>query len=264
MPDIALHTDNLSIGYKYSIADHLHLDLYSGEVTTLIGANGIGKSTLMRTLCGDLKPLNGNVSILNKSISSISPRQLARKLAIVDTSTGMIGGLRVHECVELGRQPYTGLFGLLQHEDKEKCIKAMEQTGISYKADAYMSELSDGERQKAMIARALAQDTPLLFLDEPFSFLDPAGRLEIMALLTDIANKEHKAILLTCHDVALSLRMANKLWLFLRNGKLLSLTPQEALTSGVLEQLYDSDKVVFSARYGDYIIKKHINNALDG
>ncbi|MCM1319438.1 MAG: ABC transporter ATP-binding protein [Muribaculaceae bacterium] len=255
MDNVYLRTAHLCIGYKRPLAMDLSLSLSAGHVTTLVGGNGIGKSTLLRTLTGDLKPLAGSVYIMEQDINTFPKRQLAKELSIVDTSVGMSGGLKVRQFIELGRQPYTGVFGLLKGADHELCCQAMSDTGISHKADSYMAELSDGERQKAMIARALAQDTPIMFLDEPFSFLDPAARLEIMSMLNRIASDKNKAILLTCHDVALCLRMATRLWLFLHDSMLLDLSPPEAIASGVLEGLYASDMVHFSPQIGDYIIK---------
>lgn len=249
-----LHTDHLSIGYRHPLATGLCVNLYPGNVTTLVGGNGIGKSTLLRTLSGELLPLAGTVTILDKELTSVSKRQLAKELSVVDTSTGLSGGLRVRQFVELGRQPYTGVFGFLKGEDRDLCELSMQDAGISHKADSYIAELSDGERQKAMIARALAQDTPIMFLDEPFSFLDPAARLEIMDMLNRIATSRNKAILLTCHDVALCLRMASRIWLFLNNGELFDLTPKEAVETGVLERLYESERVRFSPQIGDYMI----------
>lgn len=249
-----LHTENLAAGYKKALAENLELVLYPQDVVTLIGGNGVGKSTLMRTLSGDLRPLSGKVQINGKDISQTPRRQLAKEISIVDTYGGMSGGLKVHQLVELGRQPYTGVFGLLKGDDKELCRQAMEQTGILHKQDSFVAELSDGERQKAMIARALAQDTPIMFLDEPFSFLDPPARLEIMDMLKTIAVRKEKAVLITCHDVALCLRMASRLWMFMKEGKILDMTPAQAIHSDALERLYKSEKVHFSPTVGDYVI----------
>lgn len=254
MKEPYIHTDHLSIGYKHPLAKEISVDLYPGHVTTLVGGNGIGKSTLLRTLSGELPPKSGTVQIMGKDVARIPKRQLAKELSVVDTSTGMSGGLRVRQFVELGRQPYTGIFGFLKGEDRDLCECAMRDAGISHKSECYIAELSDGERQKAMIARALAQDTAIMFLDEPFSFLDPAARLEIMDMLNKIASEKRKAILLTCHDVALCLRMASRIWLFLHDGRLLDLTPAEAVAANLLEGLYVSDKVRFSPQIGDYVI----------
>lgn len=254
-----LHTTDLTIGYKRSapLARNLDLSLFAGETVCLIGGNGVGKSTLMRTLCGELRPLHGDISIMGTPIAEISRRRLATLISLAGTDQGMAGGLTVRQLVELGRQPHTGLFGLLCNSDKEICDQAMQATGIYYKRDAFVATLSDGERQKAMIARALAQDTPIMYLDEPFSFLDPSSRLEIMDMLISIAHEKSKAILLTCHDVALSLRMASRLWLFLHDGAVKSFNSKEAIESGLLNKLYESEAVTFSPEIGDFIVSNH-------
>lgn len=255
--EIYLQTHFLNIGYRkpHPLASGLELSLRAGDVVSLIGSNGIGKSTLMRTLAGDLKPLAGSIELRGEPLTALSPRQRALRLALVETSAGaMSGGLSVRQFVELGRQPHTGLLGILSEADKQICSQAMQATGIAPKSDAFISTLSDGERQKAMIARALAQDTPVIFLDEPFSFLDPAARLEVMKMLTDIARRQSKAILLTCHDVALSLRMSSRMWLFTREGSVEDLLPEEALAGDILDHLYKSENVKFSAQIGDFVI----------
>lgn len=256
MGKVYVNTRNLAIGYQHGapIAEEISLELHSGQTVSLVGGNGIGKSTLMRTLSGSLKPLKGEIEVMGSHIGRIPKRKLATMVSIVDTGTGMVGGLTVRQLVELGRQPYTGMLGILSARDKKICREAMEASGILFKADDHMATLSDGERQKAMIARALAQDTPVIYLDEPFSFLDPSARIEIMDMLTRIARERGKAVLLTCHDVALSLRMADRLWLFTHGGKVLDMPPSEAISSGMLDSLYPSDKVRFSPEIGDFII----------
>lgn len=255
-----INTSNLAIGYNTAneLAHGLNLSLHEGETVCLIGSNGIGKSTLLRTLCGELQPLHGEITIMGNPLNKISRKQMASLVSYVGIGTekGMAGGLTVRQLVELGRQPYTGMLGLLHSSDRTICAEAMAATGISHKMDSYIAALSDGERQKAMIARALAQDTPIIYLDEPFSFLDPSARLEIMDMLTGIAQKKRKAILLTCHDVALSLRMASRLWLFLHTGEVKDLSPTQAVAENALDKLYASDTVVFSKDAGDFIIAR--------
>lgn len=251
-----ISTHDLSIGYKADrpLATDLNLNLYAGAVTSLIGSNGIGKSTLLRTLAGNIYPLHGKIHIMGTPLSEITKRNLATRLAVVNTGKGMAGGLTVKQFVELGRQPYTGLLGIMCAEDSEICHKSMSDCGILFKKDDCIATLSDGERQKAMIARALAQDTPVIYLDEPFSFLDPAARLEIMMMLKHIARVKNKAVLLTCHDVALSLRMASRLWLFTQKKTVLDMSPDEAISSGALNSLYQSKSVIFSEKFGDFIV----------
>lgn len=256
MGKVYVKTRNLSIGYRHGspLAANIDLELHSGHVVSLVGGNGIGKSTLMRTLSGSLRPLKGEIEMMQRPLVKIPKRTLATMVSTVNPGTGIAGGLTVRQLVELGRQPYTGMLGMLSAQDKKICRESMEATGILYKEGEHMASLSDGERQKAMIARALAQDTPVIYLDEPFSFLDPSARIEIMDMLTRIAKKNEKATLLTCHDVALSLRMADRLWLFTRAGKVFDMSPGEAIASGMLDSLYSSDKVRFSPEIGDFII----------
>lgn len=258
MDKVFVYTHDMSIGYRREkpLAVHLDLQLRPGQTVSLIGGNGIGKSTLIRTLAGDLRPLSGEIHVMGRPMTRTPRRTLATLISLVDTSTGLFGGLTVHQLVELGRQPYTGLLGILSANDKAICTRAMEATGIAHKANCHMGSLSDGERQKAMIARALAQDTPVIYLDEPFSFLDPSARIEVMDMLCRIARNQEKAILLTCHDVALSLRMANRLWLFSRDGQVADMTPDQATGSGMLDSLYDSECVRFSSELGDFVIKE--------
>ena len=260
--EVYISTHNLSIGYKHShpLASHLNLQIKAGDVVALLGANGIGKSTLMRTLCGIIPPLGGSINVMGEPLADMTRHVLATRIAVAYTPTGLSGGMKVNQFVELGRQPYTGIFGHLRSSDKEICRQAMQSTGIIHKQEAYMATLSDGERQKATIARALAQNTPVIYLDEPFSFLDPAARIEIMDLLTGIASKKHKAILLTCHDVALSLRMASRLWLFTTDGIVNDYTPRDAVSLRFMDKLYESDTVEFSPAAGDFVIKSVFKN----
>lgn len=251
-----VRTHDLAIGYRSGapLSEHIYLELFAGRTVSLIGSNGIGKSTLLRTLCGDLRPLKGDIEVMGRPLRKVRRRELATLVSIVDTATGMAGGLTIRQAVELGRQPYTGMLGLLTTDDKKICRNAMEATGITHKADRFIASLSDGEKQKALIARALAQDTPVIYLDEPFSFLDPSARIEIMDMLCHISRERHKAVLLTCHDVALSLRMADRIWLFSRDGTVYDKTPGAAISSGLLDTLYPSEKVKFSPKIGDFII----------
>ncbi len=250
-----LSTRNLSIGYTPTkpLFHGINLTARSGEVTALLGANGAGKSTLLRTLCGEQAPLDGEVLLSDKPLSRISRKERAATLAIVATEATMTGALTVRQLVELGRQPYTGWSGILSPADREMVESSMQLTGIAPKASAPMATLSDGERQKAMIARALAQDTPLLLLDEPLSFLDPSARLEIFSLLSDLARGKGKAVILSCHDIAMSLRMASRLWLLTADGKVLDCSPQEAIASGFMNRLFSSPHVKFSNPPGDFI-----------
>lgn len=248
----------LSVGYPGNeISASLDLSLERGVVTALIGRNGIGKSTLLKTLTGNLAPLSGNVSIEGKSLDFYSKPKLARVVAVVSNEYALTGGLRLREFVALGRSPHTGLFGLLSSEDRECVEKAMELVRINHKKDSFFGRLSDGERQKGMIARALAQQTPVIVMDEPFSFLDVASRIEILSLLKNIAKAENKTILFSTHEVTQALRMADMIWLAYRsagnqNMDVFSGTPEEIIESGKIKLLFDSREIVFDSTLMDF------------
>ncbi len=196
------------------------------------------------------------MEILGKTLDSYSKKELAKMLAIVTTDPIQAGGLTVRELVGLGRQPHTGFFGRLSETDRKTVESAMSKTGISHKAEEYVAELSDGERQKTMIAKAIAQDTPVIVLDEPFSFLDVAARIEILSLLGSIS-ATGKAILYSSHDVSQALRMASKLMLFTRDRQLVCGTPSQVIANGDLAKLFDSESVVFSHTENDFIARNN-------
>lgn len=250
-----LSTHGLSIGYrKHSpLCQDINLDVEAGSVVALLGGNGVGKSTLLRTLSGEMPALAGEVELCGRNLSEMRRRELARMLSIVATEATMTGALTVRQLVELGRQPYTGWSGVLTRTDRDVADAAIRSIGIADKADARVATLSDGERQKTMIARALAQDTPVMMLDEPLSFLDPAARIEVFALLRAKVGGCGKSVILSCHDVAMSLRMASALWLFTPDRRLITTTPEEAVSSGAISKLFSSPSVTFSPTLGDFI-----------
>lgn len=207
-----MKTTNLKVGYgRKVVLDGLNLELAPGDLTVLIGANGSGKSTLLRTITGLQPPLAGEVNIGGKRLDSLPARELAKHLSIVLTDRNGGGGLRVRELVAVGRHPYSGYMGGMSTADNEAVDAAVAAVGLGHKASDFVSSLSDGERQKAMIARALAQNTRIIVLDEPTSFLDVSARFDIMNLLGDIA-AGGKAILLSTHDIASALTVADTVW----------------------------------------------------
>lgn len=260
MNSTTIDISNLAIGYNKSILSGINLHAEGGRLIAILGANGIGKSTFLRTLSGEIKPRCGQITINGQSIEKLTVKQMARLLSIVVHADLMIDGLRVRELISLGRQPYTGWTGVLSPSDKQLINGAMKEIGIWPLKDKYMTELSDGERQKVMIARALAQDTPIMLLDEPLSFLDPAARIEIFSLLGSLARDKNKIIILSCHDIAMSLRMASELWLFSADKKISATMPADAITDGLLNTLFNNNDVMFSTKIGDFIAK---NNGRD-
>lgn len=253
-----LRIENLSVGYKNTpLASGINLELGKGKVTALIGRNGAGKSTLLKTITRSLKPLGGTIWIRGKKLDSLSGKALSKLMAVVTTDPDMAGGLRIEELVALGRIPYTGRIGLLGREDKKRIEEAMENVGIIHKTGSFVGELSDGERQKAMIARGLAQDTPILLMDEPFSFLDVAARLEMMALVRRLAHDEDKAILFSTHEVAQALRMADSIWAFVGDGTdktVVQGSPLEIIERGDVDRLFPGSSVNFNQASGEFTI----------
>ena len=196
MEQSAVSAQHLAIGYSLgkgrwkTVHPCVDFTLNLGELTSLIGLNGAGKSTLIKTLCRFQPPVGGSVSVLGKDVREYAPHEFALTVGVVLTDRTNAGGLTVRELVSLGRQPHTGFLGHLGDSDRAVVSAAMDSVGISHKADSYVSELSDGERQRAMIAKALAQECPVIVLDEPTAFLDVASRIETMSLLHETARRQ--------------------------------------------------------------------------
>jgi len=254
---------NISIGYHKStygdeaeLFSGLSFDLYQGELTCLLGQNGAGKSTLLRTLSSIQPCLNGNIYLYDKNLKEYSESELSHKVGLVLTDKTSIGGFKVSQLVSLGRYPYTGFWGRLTKNDKAIVQKAMEDVGIANKANAYMAQLSDGERQKVMIAKALAQECPIVFLDEPTAFLDVASRIEIMDLLHNLASRQEKSILLSTHDIELALLLADRLWLLSREGGLKCGVTEDIVLSGSMECFLSRNDIAFSMESGSFYPKK--------
>ena len=189
-------------------------EAHDGMLTCLIGANGAGKSTLLRTIAGFQLPLEGTVLLGGDDVRALSPRQRAERMAVVLTDRPDVMCTTVWEMVATGRAPFTGFWGRLSGKDRNIVTRSLRLVGIEWMADRTVASLSDGERQKVMIAKALAQQTPVVLLDEPTAFLDYPSRVEVMQLLLNIAHEEHKTVLLSTHDLDLALQTADRIWLF--------------------------------------------------
>lgn len=189
-------------------------EAHDGMLTCLIGANGAGKSTLLRTIAGFQLPLEGTVLLGGDDVRALSPRQRAERMAVVLTDRPDVMCTTVWEMVATGRAPFTGFWGRLSGKDRDIVTRSLRLVGIEWMADRTVASLSDGERQKVMIAKALAQQTPIILLDEPTAFLDYPSRVEAMQLLLNIAHEEHKTVLLSTHDLDLAIHTADRLWLF--------------------------------------------------
>ncbi|MBR5399466.1 MAG: ABC transporter ATP-binding protein [Bacteroidales bacterium] len=240
-----IRLENLVIGYETkTVAEGINASLNSGELTCLIGPNGAGKSTLMRTICAFQKKLGGSIFIEGKELSDYPDKELARKIGVVLTHRPQIQNMSVEELVALGRSPYTGFFGRLTEEDKRIVAEAIDMIGITSLKDRMIQNLSDGERQKVMIAKAIAQQTPLICLDEPTAFLDFPSKIETMQLLKKLCREQGKTIFLSTHDLELTLQIADRIFL-MQNGTITSGTPQETAQSGALSSFIEREGIIF-------------------
>ena len=204
---------HLSVGYKvgHTVVSDINLTLQSGQLACLIGENGVGKSTLLKTLTGFLPKLEGSLLLDGKDISEFSQRALARQISIVLTQKPDVQNLTVEEIIGLGRSPYTGFFGKLHANDQQIVDESIIAVGIEKLKNRMIQTLSDGERQKVMIAKALAQQTPVIFLDEPTAFLDFSSKVETFQLLQRMAHEMGKLVLLSTHDLELAVRFSDTL-----------------------------------------------------
>ena len=252
-----ISTQGLAVGYKrgsetVQLLTGLNLDLREGTLVALLGMNGAGKSTLLRAITGDTRPLEGKLCYDGRDVTEMSLTERARFMGLVSTDRIAAGGLTVTELVEMGRQPHTGFLGRLSKHDHEVVAHAIESVGMAHKANSYTSSLSDGERQKCMIARALAQETPVIVLDEPTAFLDVASRIETMELLSNLAHEQGKAVLLSSHDMSQSLLKADELWLITHDREVLTGTARELMEQGAMERLFPSPNIRFNPTILDY------------
>ena len=222
----------LSVGYTLShpVISDINLELRSGQLACLIGENGIGKSTLLKTLTGFLRKLKGSLLLDNRDIESFSQRELARQVSIVLTQKPDVQNLTIEEIIGLGRSPYTGFFGRLRAEDRKVVDDAIATMGIEKLRGRMIQTLSDGERQKVMIAKALAQETPIILLDEPTAFLDFPSKAETFRSLQRMAHERDKLILLSTHDLELAVRFADSL-LEVKKGALQAVSATEVKAS---------------------------------
>ena len=251
-----LTTENLCIGYSANkpVAANLSLGLAKGCMTSLLGPNGVGKSTLLRTLAGLQPPLSGSVRVCGELLADISISELSRYIALVLTDRVSVGGLTVFELVSMGRQPYTGFFGRLSDTDRAIIDQSMADVGIAAKAASHIAELSDGECQKVMIAKALAQQTPIIILDEPTAFLDAAARIDVMRLLHRLAAESQKAILLSTHDIDVAVQLSDNLWLMNTNGVSCG-SVAEMVGGGMLDNLFKDSNLRFDAAAQRFVWK---------
>lgn len=232
------------------MASDICAGINSGELTCLLGANGVGKSTLLRTLSAFQPKLSGEIRIQGKEIGSYTDKQLSKVISVVLTEKCDIRNMTSVELIGLGRSPYTGFWGTLSKEDKEVVDHAINLVGISHLAHRMVHTLSDGERQKVMIAKALSQETPVIFLDEPTAFLDFPSKVEMMQLLHQLSRQTDKTIFLSTHDLELALQIADKIWLMDKVNGVTIGTPEDLSLDGTLSGFFARKGIVFDLETG--------------
>ena len=235
-----IHTQSLAIGYieggiNKVLQENINLSLSSGEIISLMGQNGVGKTTFIKTLSGLHKGISGSVLHQDRLIDEFSKSALAKQISVVLTEKPFAAHLSVIELIALGRHPYSNWLGRLSTSDKQAIDVAMNQTNINYLARKKLYQLSDGQFQKVMIARALAQETDLIILDEPTAHLDLSNKIEIMLLLKSIAGNG-KGVLIATHDLQVSLQLSDRLWLFNFNRPVLDGCPEDLILQGAIDQ----------------------------
>jgi len=259
-----LRTAKLKIGYTSQkqgetvIADGLTLSLKRGELVCLLGPNGVGKSTLIRALAGIDRHLGGSIELEGKDVSRLSPKQRARLTSVVLTDALPVGMLSVYSLVALGRFPHSRWTGRLSSQDHGRIEESLETMGISHLAKRQFHELSDGERQKALVARALAQEASVLMLDEPTAFVDLPRRVELIHVLVELARRAEIAILLSSHDLDLSLRCADRLWLMSSGGKVIHGYPEDLALSGQVAAAFESESVNWDKDEGSFKLQRRL------
>ena len=262
-----LQLNQVSIGYHthgkpHIVQSDLTLTAREGELIALIGKNGCGKSTLLRSIAS-LQPIWEGVILLNGvDIHSLSPRKRARYLSVVLTGQQSVASFTVRELTSIGRDPYTGWLGSLTDEDREVISRAIAMTYLEGFGERNIHELSDGERQRVFIARALAQDTPLILLDEPTSHLDLPNRINIMLLLQKLARETGKTIFISTHDLETAMQVADKLWL-MEQGKGITVgAPEDLVLSGSFDTVFRHPSYEFDKEYGSFVVQKQLDKSV--
>jgi iron complex transport system ATP-binding protein len=246
----ALATHDLAVGYRTrrrrrAVLERVNLSVRVGELVCLLGPNGIGKSTLLRTLARMQPALWGRIELDGADLRTINQMELARRLGVVLTERVLVEALPVRRIVELGRYPHSGWFGRITTEDRRVVDWAIEAVGASHLADRDFSQLSDGERQRVMIARALAQEPVLLVLDEPTAFLDVPSRVELIGLLRQLTRDAKLAVVISTHDLELALRTADIIWLVMPGGELMTGAPEDVVLAGGIGQAFEGRQIRF-------------------
>jgi len=253
-----LKTEHLTIGYKNKkesiLTKDIQIEVNQAKFITIIGKNGIGKSTLLRTISGLQNPLNGSIYIKNKNLTNYSNEELSKQISIVLTERIPTSNLSVYEVIALSRQIYTNWLGRLTESDKKEINKALSLCEITNLKEKKIDELSDGQFQKVMLARAIAQNTSIIILDEPTAHLDIVNKIEIFHLLKKLTETENKLIICSSHEIQLCLHYASEMWLMTKD-KLITKNKQSLLEDNLLSKIFNSDLIEFNPKTKQFIYK---------
>lgn len=258
---------NLDTGYHSKkditvITRGVNASLFSGELTCLLGPNGAGKSTLLKTLTAFVPKIKGEIIIEHKPLDTYSDAELSKVIGVVLTEKLSINNMSVEELVGMGRSPYTGFWGHMSENDRRIVAESISLVGIDNLSGRMLQTLSDGERQKVMIAKTLSQETPIIFLDEPTAFLDYPSKVEIMQLLQRLAREKGKTVFLSTHDLELALQIADKVWLLDRPHGVVIGTPEDLALNGDMSRYFHREGVVFDRESGLFKISHQIDRTV--
>lgn len=254
-----LKAKGLTVGYESGstqtrLLAGLNFDLLAGELVCLIGPNGCGKSTLIKTITGLQPSLQGNILCFGKDLNLINNKERSKLLGVVLTDPIHEQNLKVVELVSMGRYHYSNWMGQMSHEDKALVLSSIRNVGLSHKINAPLAELSDGEKQRALLAKVLAQDVDLIVLDEPTAHLDLPNRVEVLTLLRRFAKESNKAILISSHELELALQVSDRMWIVDQMGQMIKGAPEDIICSGVLGQVFGNDQVHFNQNTASFVV----------
>lgn len=262
-----LQLNNVTIGYPAKkepkvIQSSLQLSAESGELIALIGKNGCGKSTLLRSLAC-LQPLLGGTILLNgENIHNKTPKERAKLISVVLTGQQSVASFTVKELISIGRDPYTGWLGSLSAADEKIIDEAIETTYLNGFETRNIHELSDGERQRVFIARALAQDTPMILLDEPTSHLDLPNRINVLLLLQKLARETQKTIFISTHELETAMQVADKIWLMEKNNGVTVGAPEDMVLNGSFDKVFRHRSYEFDKEFGSFVVQKQLDKSV--
>lgn len=240
-----IELQRLTVGYgEKAVLSDINQTINAGQMVCLLGANGVGKSTILRTLAGFLPPVSGKVLINGHDLPSLSLAERSKTVSVVLTERVEVPYMKVVDLVGMGRSPYTGFFGMLTKEDKDIVGEAIEMVGISNLSERTIDTLSDGERQKALLAKALAQQTPIILLDEPTAFLDFHAKVSILRLMLRLAHETNKTIFLSTHDVEMAIQLSDALWIVM-GGQIMAGTTASLTENGTLQQFLQAEGISY-------------------